>query len=257
MELSDRQMKILGTSRQQGRVTVEGLAGEFDVTSQTIRRDLNELCDRGLLSRVHGGAIAAHSVSNVGYETRRRLSTEGKRLIGLQAARHIPERCSLFINIGTTTEQVARALYGRRGIVVITNNINVVNILSGSPGLELILAGGAVRQSDGGIVGEAAVDFIRQFKVDYAVIGASAIDEDGSILDYDYREVKVAKAILENARRRILVADASKFEISAPVRICDISDLEVFVTDRPPPTRFREVCQSSDVDLDVLDGVDA
>ncbi len=100
---------------------------------------------------------------------------------------------------------MAHALYDRRDLLVVTNNINVVNILSGSPPKEMILAGGIVRQSDGAIVGEEAVDFIRQFRVDFAVIGASALDEDGAILDFDMREVAVARAIVENARRTILV----------------------------------------------------
>ena len=88
-----------------------------------------------------------------------------------------------------------------------------------SPGIEVILAGGLVRRTDGGIVGEAAVDLIRQFKVDHAVIGVSAIDDDGALLDFDYREVRAAQAIIENARKVILVADAIKFTRSAPVRI--------------------------------------
>ena len=85
------------------------------------------------------------------------------------------------------------------------------------------IAGGIVRGSDGGIVGEAAVDFIKQFKVDYAVIGASAIDADGALLDFDYREVKVAQAIIANARHVILVSDSTKFERTAPVRIAHLS----------------------------------
>ena len=105
------------------------------------------------------------------------------------------------------------------------------------------MAGGVVRQSDGGIVGEAAVDFIAQFKVDYAVIGASAIDEDGAMLDFDYREVRVAKAIMSNARNIILVADAMKFTRSAPVRIGHLSQVDVFVTDQPPPEPIVELCQ--------------
>jgi DeoR family glycerol-3-phosphate regulon repressor len=176
---------------------------------------------------------------------------EEKRLIGEAAARLIHDNSSLIVHIGTTTEQVARALWDRRNLVVITNNINVVNILSGSPAKELILAGGVVRQTDGGIVGEAAVEFIRQFKVDIAVIGASALDEDGAVLDFDYREVSVARAIIANARRAILVADHQKFERTAPVRICDISGIDVFVTDRDPPRRFREACRAAGVDIEV------
>lgn len=254
MNISDRQNDILAAARSQGRVLVDTLALSFAVTPQTIRRDLNELCQRGLLARVHGGAMPANSVSNVGYEDRRHLFTAEKTLIGIAAAAQIPENSSLAINIGTTTEQVARALYSHRDLVVITNNINVVNILTGSPAKELILAGGVVRQSDGGIVGEAAVEFIRQFRVDCAVIGASSLDPDGAILDYDYREVLVARAMITNARRTILVADHQKFERSAPVRICDLSDIDIFVTDHPPSDRFMDACNANDVEVVVAEG---
>src|SRR5690606_5711544 len=118
-----------------------------------------------------------------------------------------------------TTEQVAAALTSHRGLMVVTNNINVANILRKHPGIEVVIAGGVVRHADGGIVGEAAVEFINQFKVDYAVIGVSAIDEDGALLDYDYREVSVARAIIGNARHVILVADRMKLARTAPVRI--------------------------------------
>lgn len=249
MDMSSRQRDILAAARRQGRVSVDGLAAAFAVTPQTIRRDLNELCQRGLLARIHGGAVPANSVSNVAYEARRNLMAAEKARIGAAAAALIPDNSSLIINIGTTTEQVARALYSHRDLVVITNNINVVNILSGSPRKELILAGGVVRQSDGGIVGEAAVAFIRQFRVDCAVIGASALDEDGTVLDYDYREVLVARAIIENARRTILVCDHQKFERSAPVRICDLAQIDMFVTDQPPPGPFLAACAAHDVEV--------
>ena len=249
MNLTDRQTDILAAARNQGRVSVDLLAASFAVTPQTIRRDLSELCQRGLLTRVHGGAMPANSISNVAYEERRNLASVEKALIGAATADEIPENSSLALNIGTTTEQVARALYSHRGLVVITNNLNVVNILNGSPAKELILAGGAVRQSDGAIVGEAAVEFMRQFRVDCAVIGASALDLDGTVLDYDYREVLVARAIIESARRTILVADHQKFERSAPVRICGLDGIDMFVTDRAPPPPFAEACKRHDVKL--------
>ena len=139
------------------------------------------------------------------------------------------------IGAPATTEAVARALHAHTGLRVITNNLNVVGILSGTPRKEIILAGGLVRQSDGAIVGDEAVGFIRGFKADFAFIGASALDEDGAILDYDMREVAVARAIIANARRAILVSDSQKFDRSAPVRICGVGDLHAFVTDAAPP----------------------
>jgi len=247
--LTPRQIDILALARSSGRVMVEDLATTFDVTPQTIRKDLNDLCAQGLLGRVHGGAVVAAGVSNFGYDARRRLAVDEKQKIGLATASIIPDDCTILINIGTTTEQVAHALRDKRRLMVITNNINVVNILSVSPDCEIIVAGGVVRQSDGGIVGEAAVDFIRQFKVDFAVIGVSAIDADGTLLDYDYREVKVAQAIIENARHTILVADGSKFGRSASVRIGHISHINTFVTDAPPPKPISDMCKEAGVQI--------
>lgn len=247
--LSERQKAILDRAKEFGRVSVEDLAASFEVSSQTIRKDLNELCERRYLMRVHGGATLSSTVENVGYDARRMIARDEKAAIGRAAAGLIPEQASLFINIGTTTEAVAEALLQRSGLMVITNNITVATLMRPYPSLQVIIAGGVVRSSDGGIVGEAAVDFIRQFKVDYAIIGISAIDLDGALLDFDYREVKVAQAIIENARRVVLVADATKFERTAPVRMGHLSQVDVFVTDRCPHDEIRQQCELHGVEL--------
>lgn len=249
MFLTPRHAAILDLAKEHGRVLVEDLADHFHVTPQTIRKDLNDLCDQRLLSRIHGGAVLPSGIENMEYEARRKIASDEKDAIGRAAASLIPDNASLFINIGTTTEAVSRALLDRSGLMVITNNINVANRLRVYPSLEVVIAGGVVRGSDGGIVGEAAVDFIRQFKVDYAVIGASAIDHDGALLDFDFREVKVAQAIIANARHVILVCDSTKFERTAPVRIGHISQVDSFITDRCPDPRIRGICEESDVRL--------
>ncbi|HEY9078475.1 DeoR/GlpR family DNA-binding transcription regulator [Magnetovibrio sp.] len=249
MSFSLRQQEILEIAREQSRVTVDELVARFDVTAQTIRKDLNELCDAKALSRVHGGAVLASGVANVGYEQRRAIATDEKHLIGELCAAAIPNNASLFINIGTTTEAVARALMHHRDLLVITNNLNVANILIQNPSCEVIIAGGVLRRSDGGVIGEVTADFINQFKVDYAVIGASAIDEDGALLDYDYREVRVAQAIIKNARHTYLVADKMKLERTAPVRIAHISQISTFFTDEIVSEKLRQVCAQHDITM--------
>lgn len=255
MDLTSRQKEITDRARKHGGVSVEALALTYDVTPQTIRRDLNELCQRGLLARVHGGAVPTRSISNMAYEDRRLLAASEKQRIGEAAAGLIPNNCSVTINIGTTTEQVARALYHHHDLFVISNNLNIINILSGSPNKELVIAGGTVRQMDGGIIGDAAVAFLNQFKADYAIIGASAIDQDGAVLDFDSREVSVARTLIDNARQVILVADSSKFGRRAPVRICNISAISCFVTDAPPPPHFQDLCVSQKIELIVAKGL--
>src|SRR5690348_10472851 len=130
--LTPRQADIVTLAREAGRVDVDGLAAHFGVTPQTVRKDLNELCEQGVLQRYHGGAMLPSSVANLAYEARRQVATEAKRRIGQKAAQLIPNDCSLLINIGTTTEQVATALRSHSGLMVITNNLHVVNILQGA-----------------------------------------------------------------------------------------------------------------------------
>lgn len=242
MALSFRQAEILEIARADGRVVVEDLAQRFDVTLQTIRRDLTELAEAGHLDRVHGGAIARTGVANIGYDQRRRMNEAAKAAIGRACAAAIPDNSSLILNLGTTTEAVARELTQHRNITVVTNNMNVANILATNPGCEVMVAGGALRRSDGGLVGELTTQFIEQFKVDFAVIGTSALDEDGDLLDFDLAEVRVSRAIIRQARRRFLVTDHSKLGRSAPARICSLAELDAVFTDQPFPEALARRC---------------
>ncbi|MBM3613558.1 MAG: DeoR/GlpR transcriptional regulator [Alphaproteobacteria bacterium] len=243
MALSFRQTEILEIARSEGRVVVEDLARRFDVTLQTIRRDLTDLADAGHLDRVHGGAVARRGVANIGYEARRRMNEAAKAAIARACAALIPDNASLILNIGTTTEAVARELLAHRNITVVTNNLNVANILVANESCEVMVSGGALRRSDGGLVGELATQFIEQFKVDYAVIGTSALDQDGDLLDFDLAEVRVSKAIIRQARRVFLVADASKLARKAPVRIASIADLDAVFTDAAFPEPLARRCR--------------
>jgi DeoR family glycerol-3-phosphate regulon repressor len=244
-----RHADIIAIAKEAGRVVVEELAGHFSVTPQTIRRDLNDLCNSGLLTRVHGGAIIASGVENIGYDARRLVAQTQKQLIGEAAARLVADHSSLFINIGTTTEEVGRALLERTGLLVITNNLHVASQLYQAPGIEVIIAGGTVRRGDGGIMGESAVSLINQFRVDTAVIGTSAIDADGTLLDFDIREVQVSRAIIEHARRVVLVADSSKFSRSAPVCVAHLSSIDILVTDRLESAAMAELCHANGVEV--------
>ena len=246
--LSKRQREILDIVNDKGFAPIESLAQQFEVTPQTIRRDINKLCDLQLLQRFHGGAGRSSSVENVDYNDRRNILYQEKRFIAEMVAKNIPDRASLFINIGTTTEEVAKALSGHKGLRVITNNLNVALIMSNTD-CEVIVAGGVVRQRDKGITGEATVEFIKQFKVDYGIIGVSGIDEDGTLLDYDYHEVSVAREIINNARNTFLVTDHTKFNRNAMVRIADLSEIDAIFTDKKPSVSFRDLMKSKEVEL--------
>jgi len=246
-----RRADIVDLVRRQGFASIEALAQRFAVTPQTIRRDINALCEQAVLQRHHGGAALASSVENLAYPDRQVLCVEEKRLIARLVARHIPDQASLLINIGTTTEEVAKALLQHRGLRVITNNLHVAALLGHKPDFQVIVAGGLVRPRDRGIVGESAIDLIRQFRVDFGVIGISGIDLDGTLLDFDYQEVRVAQAIIASSRQVFLAADHTKFGRNALVRLGGIEEIDALFTDAAPPEPLRQRLEVGEVALHV------
>ena len=244
-----RQLEIVTIVRQSGRVVVDDLASQFGVSAQTIRRDLNELSDGKALVRVHGGAMIASGSANLAYEARQHVAQQSKRLIGEAAARLVPDNASLLINIGTTTQEVAKALSNHSGLLVITNDLHVATELYRVKSAQVIITGGSIRQGDGGILGATTVAQLEQFRVDMAIIGTSAIDPDGTLLDFDVREVEIARAIIEHGRKIILVADGSKFSRYAPIRIAQLAEIDTFVTDRLPSEDMAEMCRRWGVEV--------
>lgn len=248
-----RHPDILEIARREGKVTVEDLADRFGVTLQTIRRDLTELAQANKLERVHGGAVLRSGTSNIEYEDRRILNADSKRAMARACAAQIPDGCSVFLNIGTSTEAVALQLLNHHELMVVTNNMNVANIMLDNPACQTIVTGGKLRRSDGGLIGSVAIDTIRQFKFDVAVIGCSAMDEDGDLLDFDVEEVGVSQTIIAQSRKCFLVADASKFKRTAPVRIASMQSLSGVFTDAAFSPALAERCRKWQTEISVVE----
>jgi DeoR family glycerol-3-phosphate regulon repressor len=232
-DLPPRLQEIVALVRERGLIQLDELAARFAVTPQTIRRDVGELADRALVRRYRGGIAAPSSVRNVAYARRKTLLAAEKARIARACAAQVPDEASLFLNIGTTTGAVAAALTGHRGLRVVTNDLNVANVLHGATDFDLTVAGGTVRR-DGGIVGAATAEFLQGFKVDIGIIGISGIDAEGDLLDYDAHEVRVARTIIANSRRVFLVADHTKFGRHATQRLCNVAEIDDLFTDRAP-----------------------
>lgn len=253
LNINPRQLRLLDAVQSQNAITVEALADILGVTLQTVRRDVQKLADEHLLTRFHGGVrVPSSTTENIAHQQRESLNAAGKARIAKAIAAQVPNNCALIINIGTTTEAVARALQQHHGLRVITNNLNVAAILSGNPSCEVIVAGGVVRPRDRGIVGETTVEFIRQFKVDIALIGISGIEVDGSLRDFDYREVKVAQTIIAHSREVWLAADHSKFNRPAMVELATLSQIDRLFTDASPPDPFPELLLNAQVRCDIV-----
>ena len=244
-----RQREILDLARKDGKVTVEGLAEHYDVTVQTIRRDLAELTDSGTLERVHGGAVVPSGVVNIVYEERRRLNASGKHAIAKTCAQAIPNSASVFMNIGTSTEAVAQSLLNHKNLLVVTNNLNIANILKANTSCEIILTAGILRRIDGGLVGGLTADLLKQFKFDFSILGCSAIDTDGDLLDFDGQEIMVSQTALKQSRGIMVVADHLKFQRNAPLKICSLRDVDKLFTDVALPGNLLGECNQWGTDV--------
>lgn len=247
--LTPRQQQIMERVQRAGFVAIDALAHEFGLTPQTLRRDINALCAAGLLHRHHGGAGLPSSAQNVAYRARRVLPHEAKQRIARAVAERVPNQASIVLTLGTTTEEVARALLGHDGLRVLTNNLNVAATLSQNAGFEVIVAGGVVRSRDRGITGEATIDFVRQFRVDHAITGISGIARDGALLDFDYQEVRVVQAVMSRARQAWVVADHSKFGRHAMVELGHLRDIDALVTDQTPPDPWPRQLAEAGVEI--------
>ena len=247
-----RRERIIRLVREHGFMPVEGLARALSVTPQTIRRDIGELCETGLLRRYHGGAALGDGAQSEAFPLEKgRCQKEKSHLADLIAAQ-IPDGASLFMSIGATMEAVALALVkSRSGLRIITNNIHVASIASVRGDYTVIITSGVVRPLDGGVTGVATVDFINQFKADYAVLCASGMEADGSLLDFDFKEVSVMQAMMRNARTRFLTVDYGKSSRTALVRMGSVTEFDAVFTDRPPDAAIQKLLADAGINCRV------
>ena len=234
-ELTERQLHLLKVVRERGFATIEALAELFEVSAQTVRRDVIRLDAAGLLQRFHGGAGVADDQVRLGYKEKQELAVPSKARIGTLAAGLVPDGASLYLDVGTTVEAVAHALVQRALGPVFTNNMAAAAILAENRQVEVYVTGGVLRGSDGSLVGDAAAAALRAVAVDVAIIGCSGFAEDGSPMDFDPQKVAVKNAALAHARRAIVVADATKFARGAVMRIAEAKRFSTLVSDRAPP----------------------
>lgn len=242
-----RRLAILDLLTRQGRAQVSEIAAALSMTPQTIRSDLAALARDSKVMRFHGGASLLAGVEYTNYAARRAIAAEQKARIGAACARLIPDNVAVMINSGTTTAAVAGALRDHSGLRVITDSVSIANDMRDFLGADVMVPGGRVRGSDGAIVGQQAVEFIAQFRPDFAVIGAAGIARDGALLDYDMAQVSVARAMMAHARNVILCADSSKFDRPAPLRIAGLEDITTLVTDGMVSEVLRQMCQAARV----------
>lgn len=249
-----RREAIAALVLEQGAVTVGSLAERFDVSMQTIRRDVDALCEGDMLHRVHGRIELSEEFLNTPFDQRAGTNLMGKRAIGEAAAQIIPDGSTVFISIGSTPLSVAQALRRRKGLTVITNNLSAAMALSEDVSNRILLPGGELRLPDRDILGNDVLDFFGRFRADFAVLGAAGVAEDGGLLEFHTIEARAAQRIRANARTSLLVIDGSKFGRQAPALGDNIADMDRVVIDRRPDARFAPLLTTLEDRLLVAEG---
>nr|WP_321463127.1 DeoR/GlpR family DNA-binding transcription regulator [uncultured Cohaesibacter sp.] len=234
-QYSERQLEIIRTVTDRGFSAIDALSEQFNVSTQTIRRDVNALCELGELRRVWGGVEPPPVSGNLLYAKRKIMNVTAKRQIAIEVARHIPDGSSIALSIGTTPEMVIEALQERANLKVFTNNLNVAMQASERHDWSVTIAGGSVRPGDKDILGPEVEAFFDRFEVDFGIFGVAGVTPDGGLLDFSEAEVGSRRAILKNCRKSFLVMDHSKFGRVAHVRGGHLSDVSCIFCDEPLP----------------------
>ena len=233
----ERRRRILTSLERSPAITTDEFAAELGVSPETVRRDLIELERRGMLRRVHGGAasLARLAPEESAYSDRVLEQSEAKRAIGAAAAALVVPGQTVVIDVGTTSLEVARALPHALHATIATPSLLVAAELSTRPNVQVLAAGGRVRPGDLACSGAETIDFFRDLHAEIAFLGSGAVSPAVGLTDYHRDEVPTKRVIIANAEQVFVLADSSKFDRSAPYRVCDLSDLDGIVTDLPFP----------------------
>lgn len=228
MLAAERHLKIIEIISKNGSVQVEELAKLLDVSLMTIRRDLEKLRQEGRIDRCHGGAVIKKEVP---YVEKLALEKDVKHLIAEQCARLVRKGNVVYLDAGTTTFEVAKALCDIPNITVITNDLEIAKLLITST-VNLIICGGTVQKSTGSMVGALANQMMENFRVDIAFLGAQSIDDNYNVLTPTMDKATMKQTICRNSKEKYLVADQSKFGRQALVKINHLSDYTAVITNK-------------------------
>jgi DeoR family glycerol-3-phosphate regulon repressor len=250
MRRRERQARIADMIWQQGEMSVDALAQAFEVSAETIRRDLAGLASDGVLQKVHGGARRPKLHAEGSFKDRMAEEAEAKQVIAGRLVPLIEPGDTLFIDTGSTTLACAEALAGIGGLTVITNSLRIARVFGAAPQPgRVYLLGGTFMGDNDQTVGPLVIEQIRDFQADHAILTVAAIDAEVGAMDSNFDEAQVARAMIGNARSLILVAARPKFGRKAAFRVCGLDEVDVVVTDAPPGAKHEAALRAAGAEL--------
>lgn len=255
MQISDkprnqREQEILQEIRLAGGTCrISYLAQRLGVTNETIRRNLRTLEESRAVRKVHGGVHLSEDLNEPPLSHRMDTNSAVKQRLAAAAADVISDGDSLFLDIGSTTAYVARALQRHQNLYIVTNSIYVAQILATRNNNRVFLASGELRPHDGGAFGAEALRFLKGFNVQFAVLSVGAINADQGFMLHDLEEANIARLAIAQAQTRIVVADHEKFDRRAPVALASAKEIDVLITDRKPSPPVYDTLTDAEVEL--------
>lgn len=240
MRQSKRQRAIVELVRDEDVTRVIDLADRLGVSDETIRRNVKALVEGGLLTRSHGAVELAGAAVEAPFDRRMRVNAEAKRALAAAVADEVEDGQTVMIDTGSTTAYVAQALGARRRLTVVTNSLEIARCLLDRNESRVYLAGGELRPDLAAAIGSEAEAFIRRFRADLAILSIGGIDARAGFTDFDLEETRIARAMIESCERTVVAADSSKFGRRAPVSVCDMSEIDLLVTDAAPAAEMGD-----------------
>ena len=248
MRLHKRQDEILASVRLHGACSIVDLASQLRVSDETIRRNIRPLVEEGLIEKVHGGIVLSQKQEpEPPFGKRMNEHVEAKQRISARVASIIEDGDSIMLDTGSTTAYVARALANHRKLSVVTNCTEIARTLARETSNRVHLCGGALRADDWATFGPSAIDFVRQFHVNYAILSIGGVTGDGAFMDYHLEEAEFSRAVMAQAKKTIVVADNSKFGNPNFIRVCGFDAVDIVVSECAPPANIEDELKEAGV----------
>lgn len=246
----ERRNAILARLNAHGKVIVSDLSREFDVTEETIRRDLEKLDNEGLAKKTYGGAVLNQTVNtDLPFNVRKRANVDLKQRIAEKIAALIHDGDYIMLDASSTAIYVTKCIKSRKNITLITNSVEILLELADKDDWRILSTGGSLKKGSLSLVGTSAERMIRGFHVDLAVCSCKGMDMKLGITDSNEKDSEIKQAIFAAADRKVLAVDSTKFDKISFVRVCDINEVDVVVTDEQPSDRWVDCLKDKNVEL--------
>ncbi len=246
----ERKREILARLAADGKVIVSELARDFDVSEETIRRDLEKLDHEGLASKTYGGAVAKHNSSlDIPYNVREGVNVLEKQAISEKVAELISDGERIMLDSSSTALYVLKAIKSKKDLTVVTNSVKILLELADKQDWTVLSTGGVLKKGALSLNGSSAEKMINSYHVNTVICSCRGLDTALGVTDSNENDSLIKQAMIASAERKILALDSEKFDKKSFVKVCDAKDIDIIVTDREPSEKWQSFCTENNIEI--------